>query len=263
MLRWRPEADLLRALALSLSVAVARADCPVLSGPLCGATCTETCIYASDGWCDDGGSGSDFSEYCTLGTDCTDCGVRDVGAGFRQACDAPVTGYMINNVPASCSELQGLGGCPHPTHGDGIMAACPVSCGCACQGACEPPPLAPPSPLQPPSPPYTPACTASDLDIVLVLDGSGSIETAGVSAQASLNGSPRTLRLHPAAIPLSPAQLYHTRTARPLTWRWYRCAALTRSRAAAPTRAGGELCEDDRVPVRAERDDDQGRHRQV
>ena len=36
--------------------------------------CTETCNFASDGVCNDGGPGSEYSE-CSLGTDCTDCGV--------------------------------------------------------------------------------------------------------------------------------------------------------------------------------------------
>ena len=38
-------------------------------------TCTDTCNYASDNDCDDGGAGSEFS-ICTLGTDCNDCGAR-------------------------------------------------------------------------------------------------------------------------------------------------------------------------------------------
>ncbi len=37
--------------------------------------CTDTCSYAGDGECDDGGSGSD-SAVCEYGTDCTDCGFR-------------------------------------------------------------------------------------------------------------------------------------------------------------------------------------------
>jgi len=40
-----------------------------------GGGCSETCNYASDNDCDDGGPGSDYSS-CTLGTDCTDCGPR-------------------------------------------------------------------------------------------------------------------------------------------------------------------------------------------
>ena len=37
--------------------------------------CTDYCAFASDGACDDGGPGMDFS-ICGLGTDCTDCGLR-------------------------------------------------------------------------------------------------------------------------------------------------------------------------------------------
>ncbi len=37
--------------------------------------CINTCPYASDGDCDDGGPSSDFS-LCELGTDCADCGTR-------------------------------------------------------------------------------------------------------------------------------------------------------------------------------------------
>ena len=37
--------------------------------------CMETCNYASDGWCDDGGLGAEYSD-CSRGTDCTDCGLR-------------------------------------------------------------------------------------------------------------------------------------------------------------------------------------------
>ncbi len=39
--------------------------------------CDNTCEFAFDGDCDDGGPGSDFSS-CELGTDCADCGARDV-----------------------------------------------------------------------------------------------------------------------------------------------------------------------------------------
>jgi len=37
--------------------------------------CLDTCDYAGDGECDDGGPGSDFA-ICEYGTDCTDCGTR-------------------------------------------------------------------------------------------------------------------------------------------------------------------------------------------
>ena len=37
--------------------------------------CVDTCQYASDDVCNDGGPGAEFSD-CELGTDCTDCGSR-------------------------------------------------------------------------------------------------------------------------------------------------------------------------------------------
>lgn len=37
--------------------------------------CDDTCTYANDNECDDGGDGS-TNAVCTFGTDCTDCGVR-------------------------------------------------------------------------------------------------------------------------------------------------------------------------------------------
>lgn len=43
------------------------------------ASCSETCQYAADGGCDDGGPGSAFS-LCTLGSDCSDCGNRNDGS---------------------------------------------------------------------------------------------------------------------------------------------------------------------------------------
>ena len=37
--------------------------------------CSETCDYAGDGECDDGGPGSAYAD-CSYGSDCTDCGTR-------------------------------------------------------------------------------------------------------------------------------------------------------------------------------------------
>lgn len=60
------------------------------------ATCNNTCAYASDGDCDDGGPNSDYS-LCALGSDCDDCGDR---AG-------------ISPGTATCSET-----CPYSDDGD-------------------------------------------------------------------------------------------------------------------------------------------------
>ncbi len=36
--------------------------------------CDDSCFFAQDGECDDGGDG--FEQFCDFGTDCSDCGVR-------------------------------------------------------------------------------------------------------------------------------------------------------------------------------------------
>ena len=38
--------------------------------------CDNTCPYAADGDCDDGGPGAEYTTYCGYGTDCGDCGGR-------------------------------------------------------------------------------------------------------------------------------------------------------------------------------------------
>lgn len=47
--------------------------------------CDNTCAYAYDGVCDDGGQGSSFS-VCDCGTDCFDCGERKKGIGASTIC---------------------------------------------------------------------------------------------------------------------------------------------------------------------------------
>jgi hypothetical protein len=54
--------------------------------------CTEMCTYASDGLCDDGGPGSEFS-ICNHGSDCADCGTR-----CRSP--VPVTPYIHSMWPS-------------------------------------------------------------------------------------------------------------------------------------------------------------------
>ena len=50
---------------------------PAFGGCVEEAICTNTCEWARDGECDDGGEGSDYS-VCDYGTDCSDCGSRPV-----------------------------------------------------------------------------------------------------------------------------------------------------------------------------------------
>lgn len=48
-----------------------------ISFMVCKDTCNRGFAEAKDGWCDDGGSGS-LTGKCELGTDCTDCGTREI-----------------------------------------------------------------------------------------------------------------------------------------------------------------------------------------
>ncbi|MEC7518940.1 MAG: hypothetical protein VYE22_03690 [Myxococcota bacterium] len=57
----------------SFVCAPAAVSCPLV---LCDeSVCQDSCAYAGDGECDDGGPDSDYS-LCPLGTDCADCGPR-------------------------------------------------------------------------------------------------------------------------------------------------------------------------------------------
>ena len=58
--------------------------------------CSNTCRYARDGDCDDGGANAHYS-VCGLGTDCADCGRRD------GASSSPVD---MGTVSSSGDELQ-------------------------------------------------------------------------------------------------------------------------------------------------------------
>ena len=56
--------------------------------------CTNTCSSAGNGTCDDGGPGSAY-DACQPGTDCTDCGVRNVTT--RSAYGDPIYGDYSNS----------------------------------------------------------------------------------------------------------------------------------------------------------------------
>ena len=82
-------------------------------------TCTNTCAFASDGDCDDGGYGSEFSS-CSLGTDCADCspdGSPRTGPG--QMHYAPPAPPGTTNIDYG-SVLQGLWN-QTDTNGDNML----------------------------------------------------------------------------------------------------------------------------------------------
>lgn len=62
---------------------------PPPPGGVAGAgTCGEQCNYSSDGDCDDGGPGAEYS-ICPMGYDCFDCGPRSSLAVFEERGSLP------------------------------------------------------------------------------------------------------------------------------------------------------------------------------
>lgn len=136
----------------------------------CEPTCNSNCHYDSDGECDDGGIGSQYSE-CPEGSDCEDCGERVSRNCSLDLLDFPPPPlHLDKNPPSQPSDLEnhspsqppdldkydppsspsGLGKHPpsHPLHIGNYTPSHPPS----------PPPYLPPSspsglPKQPPSHP--------------------------------------------------------------------------------------------------------------
>ena len=125
--------------------------------------CGETCVYASDADCDDGGPGSEFP-LCAYGTDCTDCGPRLARPPPPPKLPPPpptpplLPGYVCLN---NCLNAGG-GSCSDGGPG-AEFATCAYGSDCIdCGPRAQRPPTAPP-------PPLTPLCTetcnwASDAD---------------------------------------------------------------------------------------------------
>ena len=63
---------LLALLFAAMAVAPPPPPCPECVD---GMLCIDTCAYANDGACQDGGDGS-VEAFCDYGTDCADCGPR-------------------------------------------------------------------------------------------------------------------------------------------------------------------------------------------
>lgn len=92
--------------------------------------CENTCPFARDSECDDGGPGS-FLAACRLGTDCADCGARNVSSlpvrelGFRA---------HENQQPAQgLGGASGDGGRPADFIADATFEQCAAMCGDGCQ----------------------------------------------------------------------------------------------------------------------------------
>ena len=123
--------------------------------------CNEMCIWTDEegnsrdksqnGYCDDGGPGSAYS-FCSLGTDCTDCGVRgDREDECETKCGSDPTCFAYDVSTDGTSFLCHTYHVPIP----GTMNGCsdqtiPPACFIRLDLL---PPSAPPTPPAPPAPP--------------------------------------------------------------------------------------------------------------
>ena len=95
-----------------------------------GEICENTCRWAFDGACDDGGPGSAFS-LCELGTDCGDCGPRMAGGreGGRRG-EFTLT-YTVYDAVCDAGEIWCDGDELHACNEDGTqedVQPCPLGC---------------------------------------------------------------------------------------------------------------------------------------
>eukprot|EP00900_Chrysochromulina_parva_P011793 jgi/Chrpa1/20614/Chrysochromulina_OHIO_Genome00026547-RA len=151
-------------MARGLLLAIVAVTVSAQSSPPPPILCSETCNFASDVDCDDGGPGSDFNA-CTYGTDCTDCGPRVPRSPPPPAVASPpqATGTLCNDLCVGFPTYASDGFCD-----DGGPGAEFPDCqyGTDCTDCGPRVPLAPPPSVAPPS---TPLCTetcvwASDAD---------------------------------------------------------------------------------------------------
>lgn len=106
--------------------------------------CSDTCRWANDGACDDGGEGADYS-VCERGTDCGDCGPRAAAAApepdaprcddscayaYDGACDdGSQGGTAYCDLGTDCYDCSATSGAP--------AATCDDSCTYAGDGVCD------------------------------------------------------------------------------------------------------------------------------
>ncbi len=134
--RFSGAAMIVAGLACNSIVGVEDAQVDPTLGPV--TLCGDTCEFAHDGECDDGGPGSDWEE-CIIGSDCGDCGPRTltpkstpVGKGCTASaqCSAITEGYCPEaGICTRECETHTDCGCPEgTTNGDVRAGFCSAVC---------------------------------------------------------------------------------------------------------------------------------------
>ena len=95
------------------------------------ATCLNTCRFASDGDCDDGGAGGEYHS-CTPCTDCEDCGPRAMGSCYQPGGHAGLSPFL-SPPPPTASPRAAPPSPPMPP----ASAGCSNSCFFASDGECD------------------------------------------------------------------------------------------------------------------------------
>jgi hypothetical protein len=107
--------------------------------------CDDSCLFSADGYCDDGGCGSDY-DVCDFGSDCTDCGVRSLSGGFCgdgvvtdcEVCDGADLGGLSCASYGLTGTLSCLGSCDgYSTSSCGGVYTCDDTCTFYADGQCD------------------------------------------------------------------------------------------------------------------------------
>jgi len=109
---------------------------PPPSPPASLGVCQNTCVFANDQVCDDGGPGAAYTE-CTVGSDCADCGLRlddSPPPSVLAPPPPPPPPPSTSSLPTPPPPPPGVGCDPTPTSAT-CADTCPQLCSlCACRG---------------------------------------------------------------------------------------------------------------------------------
>ena len=100
--------------------------------------CSNTCQFAHDGECDDGGPDADYP-VCNIGSDCGDCGERvfaypDTDVGIACVGDSDCSSISAGYCPPAqictrhCTRHSDCGCAADTTNGDISAGRCPTAC---------------------------------------------------------------------------------------------------------------------------------------